>query len=66
MTELQKQFLQEYVDAYKTYFIDGNATEDKWYLLTKASNNLDKHFAKDEHPTFFKGAYVWAKKLLQA
>lgn len=66
MTELQKQFLQEYVEAYETYFVEGNATETNWDLLTQASENLDKHFASDEVPSWYKGAYKWAKALLKA
>ena len=66
MTELQKQFLQEYVDAYETYFVKAMATEENWDFLTQASNNLDKHFSNDEIPTWYKGAYEWAKRALRA
>ena len=66
MNDTQKQALKEYIEAYETVFVRCDKTSDKWDLLDKASDNLDKHFAKGEVPGYYKGAYNWAKKLLQA
>ena len=66
MTELQKQFLQEYVDAYEAVFFEGKRNSANLAKLDEASENLDKHFASDEVPSWYKGAYKWAKALLKA